>query len=272
MKKLIFYGCLMTGMVMLATSCKDDDAPAPQLLLTSVSRDGLPVIELTYDSEGNLRQTDLYADGDLVSYVLYDYDGQEITEVHRYDEDHDLVIRTKLTLDNAGRIIKSEDYTAFTDFKSVSATTTFTYDAAGMLKSVSYGTLYDPELSREEYTYDGSNRLIKRDVTKFPNQPEEHTSDQIDFTPHKTLYPHWARYVFLLSLSNADVYLEEIFNSNTHQKSWDDDGEVESEYTTEATDKQFNSDGYLIRQFLTRTSLHANEPDEVREMTYGYTE
>ncbi|HEY3429667.1 MAG TPA: hypothetical protein VGK39_03250 [Cyclobacteriaceae bacterium] len=273
MKKLIYALCQAICIVLLATSCSNDDNPPPKLLLTSITSDGLPLVELTYDSERKLRKVDYYdEDGALTGYVLYEYNEDDIQELLRYNEDHDLVVRSVFTLDNAGRVIKTEDYTAFSDFENVTSTTIFTYDPSGRLKSKAFGTFFYPEYTFEEFTYDNKGRLIKSLVTAYPNQPLEYTSVQTDFTPRKKMYAHWADYVFLLALSDLDLYVKELFNNTTHEKTWDEDGEIESEYDTDATDKQFNSDGYLIKQFLTRKSLLETEPDVVREMTYEYTE
>lgn len=276
MKKTIYYLSLMIWIIILAMSCNEDDdnsAPAPEFLLTKVLSDGIPTIELTYDNDRKLRRLNMYQDNELSAYVLYEYDENGIQQLLRYNPDHDLVIRSEVTLDDLGRIIEREDYSTFGNFKQVVSSTIFAYDPNGLLKSSSNGNLYYPEFTLEELTYDENNRPIKRSVTTYPNQVDEYVSAETEFTPgDKTIYGHWTDYVFLLSLANVDGNIEKMFNLNTHETSWLKNGNIKSEDNTVATDQEFNSDGYLTRQVLTHEDLLNSEPDVVQVMTYEYTQ
>jgi len=277
MKKLIYNLILVMWLAVMAISCNDDDNPGavPQLYLKKIASDGLPLLELTYDTEERLSRADIYSEGELTHYVLYSYNTQGIQELLRYNDEHKLVIRSVFVLDDADRIIKSEHYTAFSDFKTVSATYTFTYDPAGRVKARMYSTAYDPNYTLEEFTYDAANNPINRHIITYPDQPEEYTSSETDFTPgDKPIPAHWTNDILLLgsSMNALDIDVLEMFNIAVHQTSYTKDGDVKAEHSTEATDHQFDSNGYLIRQFLTRRNLFENEPDVVNEMTYEYTE
>src|SRR6188768_170280 len=137
MKRLMYcLGIAMCGFSMLL-SCKDDDAPldAPALkLLTKIEQDGKKTLELNYNSERRLVRMNLFDDGILNAYTVHQYNNQGIQESRAYDDDDDLRYRVVYTLNNLGLIGKAEYYTAQSDFKDVSQTFRFSYDASGHQK------------------------------------------------------------------------------------------------------------------------------------------
>jgi hypothetical protein len=279
MKNLIYYLCIMTGVVIVATSCKDDDddsviQPEPDFLLTRIEQNGVTRAEFSYDTDGKITRLNYYTNGELASYSLYEYNDQGPREVRRYQKNHSLDYKYVFTLDNFGRVIKSEHYTAQSDFEEVSSLSTFNYDPSGQLITKQFSSAGEPVYYREEFTYGASHHPVKMKKTHYPNQANEYVAGLTEYTfSEKTIYDHWKDYVFLLSISGFDSFIWEMFNSGTHFKAWYDDGEVNVWSQTDATEREYNSNGYLIRQVLTRQSLsNPALPPTVTEMTYEYTE
>jgi hypothetical protein len=57
-----------------------------------------------------------------------------------------------------------------------------------------------------------------------------------------------------------------------YKKVWVSKDNLALEYQIQATEREFNSTGYLTRQILTRTNFPENVVGSSHEMTYEYSE
>lgn len=270
-------GYLIGCLLLAVTSCNDDDSPAPPaeestFLLKKVSRNGITHIELFYDADKTLYRLDYYFGATFANYTLYDYNDTGLKELRRYAaDDHTLEYRSVYTLDNYGRIIKGENYGG-PDFSKVSSINQYTYDASGRLIKKEFRLPDNPIYSRQEYTYDDQNNLIKVQNMVYPTQPNKYMSYQEDFVPGEIPPPDaWASCLSVLSLSELDNRIFEMFYDGYHVQQWDSDQEIFSESSIEPSDRTFDSHGNLIRQVLTyKNILKPQNPDVVSELTYEY--
>jgi hypothetical protein len=167
MKKLLYFFVLLVSVVIQLISCKDDSnevVPATQLLLTKVVRDGVTELEFTYDTEKKLVRSDSYNfEGEWSSYTLYEYNDKGIAESRRYGaDDHTLSARTTFSLDNFGRIHKSENYSYDSDFKKVYSEDVMTYDPSGRLTKGLHQIVGSSPNEKQKYTYDPANHRTSR--------------------------------------------------------------------------------------------------------------
>jgi hypothetical protein len=106
-------------------------------------------------------------------------------------------------------------------------------------------------------------------------EANERVAAETDFTMgDKTIYSHWTNDVLVMGplVSGFDGYVWEMFNVSRQSKSWNEDGETTALIQTSAAEREFNEDGYLVRQVVTEKNLLKQEADEVREMSYEYIE
>ncbi len=275
MKRRSVILCLITCIAFAA--CNNDEvAPADGLivnsLLTRISRNGLTHIELFYDIDKRLNRLNYYFGGTFSSYNLYEYSSEGIKELRRYKADnHALDYKSVFTLDNFGRVIKSENYGS-PDFNKITSMSEFDYNTSGQLIRKEFRVSGQPIYLLEEYFYDDQNNLIMLQSTLYPNQKQEYINYRADYTPSRKSIPeHWGYYVFLLELSGLDEWIRDMFNAGSITKSWNVNKDLISELSFEASGEEFNSNTDLIRQLWTRKNILKPEiADDVSEMTYEY--
>ncbi len=278
MKRIIYYVYVMTLTVITTTSCKDDNEVTgvdvkPDFLLRRIGYNGTPRYEFIYDTEGRLIR--LYHSGFFSEgYTQYEYNKQGTIESRKYVASNEkLEDRISFKLDDQSRIVEIEDHTAQSDFEEVGARSTFDYDASGRLASKLYRIPGQPATYLEEYTFDAANRLIQMQRTSHPDEAGEYVIFRDEFTPGSIpVYSHWNNLVLLLSASQAEGSIWEMFSLAIQRTTWDDDGEIVASKRTETYDHEFNADGYLIRQNLSIEYLTSPGAPTILEMTYEYTD
>lgn len=276
MKRLFFLLCTVMCIFGITHSCKKDTVPptpGDKPLLTGVSLNGITVFELAYDSDKRLNRLDYYFNGAFSSYTLFEYDESGLRESRRYDaDDHALEYRWVFTLDNFGRVIRSDNYSG-PDPEEPNSVSEFEYNTSDQLISQEFRIPGDPAYSLEEYAYGQQGSLITFDRTLHPGGPGEYLRFRAEYTPgDKPLPPEWKNYLFALGVTGSDSYVWDMFSSGSHNTSWNDEGEItgDNEYT--ASQQQYNSQGYLTSQVITRDDLLDDDPDEVHEFTYSYSQ
>lgn len=274
MKRLMYIiGCLLVA----ATSCNDDDAPVEPVeattpLLTQVLRNGITNYEMFYDVDKKLYRLDYYFGATFSNYTLYEYSDAGLKELRRYAaDDHMLLYRSVFTLDNFGRIIKGDNYGG-PEFTEISSINQYTYNASGQLIKKDFRLTGNAVYSRQEYTYDDQNNLVKIENTLYPTEPSTYLSYQIDYVPgDKPIPSAWEPYVRILSLSELDERVIEMFYEQTHSRLWNSDQVIVNDYSRESSDRTVDSEGNLIRQVVTTKNLLKPEnADVASEMTYEY--
>jgi hypothetical protein len=205
---------------------------------------------------------------------LYEYNDKRIVEARRYHgDDHALELKDVFTLDHLGRVSKVDLYTSPSNFEEIGGVFTFSYEASGQLKSRRFSTPNNAFQYRDEFTYDAAGNRIKAKKIRDPGQQTEYLNHEIVYTPGEKMIPkHWNDIVFLLSVTNLDDNIREMFTLSKHRKTWDSDGTNSGESQTEATERLFNTDGYLTKQVLTLKYLNSEVSDEIVEVMYEYTE
>lgn len=265
---------------MAVSSCDDDDnepvepVETPTALLAKISRNGVTQLELFYDIGKRLYRVNYYFGGTFSTYALYEYSDAGIKESRRYTAaDHALDYRTVFTLDNFGRIIKGENYSG-PDFDEISSINQLNYNPSGHLIRRDFSSAGTPIYSREEYTYDDQNNLVKIQRTLYPTQPQKYLNYQIDYTPgDKSIPTEWENYTSILGLSGLDDGIRDMFNDNYHFEAWNDEEETTSESSSEPSGRTFDDNGNLVRQVLTsKNILKPQNSDVVSEMTYEYVQ
>ena len=250
MKKLLSNLCMMT-LFIVATSCNDDDVPVTrELLLTRVERNGITLLDFIFDTEKKLTRINTYLNGgEPGAYYWFEYDDEGIAELLKHDVNHSIDYKIVCTRDNFGRVIKGESYFPQSDFKVVNSLLSLSYDASDQLAKRQFTTGSNPVLYADEFTYGVKNHLTKRIRTYYPNQAGEFVGVQDDYTPgDKSIYGHWNNLVSALRIVGLDGYIWEILNTRNHHTNWNEDGEITFDTQTEASERQYNADGYLIRR------------------------
>lgn len=269
--QLLVMACLIVALV----SCNKDEVTPEDTnkpLLTRISRGGVTDMELFYDIDRNLYRLDYYFGGTLSSYTIYDYNEMGLRESRRYNaDDHALDYLRHITLDNFGRIIKSENYNP-PDLSKVASVTEFGYNTSGQLITDEFRIPGQPVYALEEFGYDDADNLVTRIYTLYPGQPGEYMNAHYDFIPGSRPIPdHWEEYIHILGLSGLDERVRDMFYSGSMGKAWNADQEQTSEWSIEASGHVFDSDGNLTRLVLTRKNImNPGNPDVVWEMTYEY--
>ena len=271
MKKLLFILTLAT----MATSCNDEEvipvSETTNALVTRVSRSGITLLELFYDVDKKLYRTNEYNLGKLIAYTIYEYDQGVLKELKRYiADDHSLDYRIAFTLDNFQRVIKGEHYhSSSTD--QVASLLTFEYDLEGLLKITKF-FVYTQVSYQDEYTYDDKGNEIAKVRTYNPNQEGEFRV-QYDYTPgNRTMPDLWEEYTFILEITGGfDEPLKNMFISNTHYRLWNSANELITETSIEASGQEYDDDGNLIRQIVTRKNvLDSEHPAIIEVMSYDF--
>jgi hypothetical protein len=272
----MYYLCMITFIGIVTLSCKDDDdvAPVHEPLLSKIVRNEVTLMDFEY-ADRKLIRMNLYAtDGDLAHYTEYEYDDEGIVEAIQYDgEDDAMESRVVFTHSKAGQITKAESYAKDTDFEEVQFIITYSYNPSGQVESTEIAALDKQVFQLEEFTYDDAGHREQLTRTFYPGDPEEYEAYEMEYTPGDKLIPdHWNDYEFLLMTFNMDGFLLDMFNVSSHRTTWTEDGKINSEIRTDASNQQFNDDGYLVSQTLKRISLKGLSPQQTDEMTYEYTE
>lgn len=266
---------LIACLIFVFASCGNDEVTPGETdnaLLTRISRDGITQMELFYDIDENLYRMDYYFGGALSTYTLYEYNEMGIKESRRYDAgDHSLEYRRILTLDNFGRIIKSENH-SLPDLSKVASITEYGYNTSGRLITDEFRLPGQAVYSLEEFGYDDQGNLITRTGTVYPGQKDEYMSYHYEYVPGSRSIPdHWGIYLLILGMSGVDEGIRNMFYSGYVTKSWNSNQELFTEFNYETSGHEFNSDGSLIRLIMTRKNIKNPEnPDLTWEMTYEY--
>jgi hypothetical protein len=267
--------CMEIFIIVIPMSCKDDDAePAHKPLLSKIVRDQITLMDFVYD-EKKLVRANLYDnDGELSHYARYVYDDEGIFESIQYNELDIVKSKVIFTHNDDGQITKGEIYSEDSDFLEVYRIITFSYNLSGQLASMGVSNLGQPVYELDEFTYDARGHRVQLARTAYPDDSEdEYVSYEIDYTPGDKLIPnHWNDFVFLLTTSEMDVYLFDMFNVSSHRTSWNSDGKVKAESRTDGSNQQFNGNGYLVSQTMKRIPLSGLSLQQTDEMMYEYVE
>lgn len=265
----------ITCLIFAFASCNNDEVTPGETdnaLLTRISMDGITQMELFYDIDENLYRMDYYFGGALSYYTFYDYNELGIKESRRYDAgDHSLEYRRILTLDNFGRIVKSENYSS-PDLSKVASITEFGYNTTGQLITDEFRVSGQAVYSLEEFGYDDQGNLITRTGTFYPGQEGEYMGYHYEYVPGSWSIPdHWRTYLPILGMSGSDGSIRDMSYSGYVGKSWNSDQELSTELSYETSGHEFNSDGNVTRLILTRKNIkYPENPDLAWEMTYEY--
>lgn len=275
MTKTIILLCMAGLMALMPLACKKDSMPSPAKppLLTRISGNGITRIELSYDTERRLSRVNFFFNGTFSTYTLIEYDETGITEARRYDAgNHALDYRRVFSLDNFGRVIKSEHYST-PDFDAIASVSEFDYNASDQLISNEFRIPGNPVYTREEYAYDDQGNRTSLKKIRDPGQPGEFLWYQYDYTSgEKPVPPEWEDYLFLLEMLGLKDYIADIFITSKQYKSWDNTQQLQSDYKFETSGKVFNEQGYLTGQLIIRKNILNPGPDQEQEMVYEYSQ
>ena len=274
MKKTLLF----VSLALLSISCNDDDVTSSAKetnheLVTRISKNGITVLELFYDDEKRLYRHNSFSSGTLHMYTLYEYNEHGLKELRRhYAVDNSVGFRTVFSLDNLGRIIKSESYSLPDLFDQTIGIFNFEYNSSGQLTAMQYKISGYWLYYRDENTFSSDGNLIKLERLYHPNTEQEYIGARYEFTPATQLMPaSWQDFVFTLSLSALDDEIWNMFTSNISFKSWTGNGVLNAEENTEMSGLEYDEDGNLIRLVtIKKNLLDPQEPELVTDITYDY--
>ena len=257
------------SIVALTISCNDEEvipvSKTTDALVTRVSRSGVTFLEFFYDVDKKLYRMNQNYLGTLSTYTTYEYNQGVLKELKQYNaDDHSLDYRIVFTHDNFQRVIKGERYSSNSD--QVVATYHFEYDVEGLLKIKKF-FVYSQVSYLEEYTYDDKGK----EITKVTTYNEFRT--QHDYSPtNRTMPDLWKEYTFILQISEGyDEPIKNMFISNTRYRVWNNANELLNETSVEASGQEYDDDGNLIRQIVTRKDvLDSEHPDIIEVMSYDF--
>jgi len=266
---------VIISVAFFAISCNDDVAPVKETndaLVTRFSENGLTRLELFYDDEKRLyRLNSLYL-GNLITYTLYEYNEYGLKELRRYDgKDHSLDYRSVFTLDNFGRVVKSENYNLPDLFNETSSVDDFEYNSSNQL--IVEQLRFSPTVvqSRYENTYNGDGQFIKQLRIIHPNQEEEYRA-LYEVTPGPQLIPlSWQDHLFILGLTGRADEIRRMFISNSSVKVWTSNGVLSDEINVEMSGHVYDEDGNTTGLVMTRKDLLDPQASEiVTTVNYDY--
>src|SRR5688572_10119010 len=87
-------------------------------------------------------------------------------------------------------------------------------------------------------------------------------------TTGKNAYEHWKKFMQL----PTDLSRNELNMASRHVITYDLSENESNNYIDSATEKQYNSSGYLVKQKITRTWTKPVKPVESWEMQYNYVQ
>jgi hypothetical protein len=274
MKGRMYYLCMAILILAIPMSCKDDDPlPAQKPLLSKIVQDEFTLMDFEYD-DNELVRANLYdSHGNISDYIKYVYDDEGIFELIQYDEDDIVKSKVIFTHNEAGQVSQGDIYSGDSDFLEAYRIITFSYDASDQLASMAVADLGKPMDELDEFTYDARGQRVQLTRSVYPEDDEEYVSYEIDYTAgDKSIPTHWNDLAFLLTASDMDVYLLDMFNVSSHRTSWNSEGKVKSESRTDASNQQYNESGYLISQTLKRVSLSGLSLQKTDQMSYEYVD
>jgi len=269
---------LALSIALLSMSCNDDDnvAPAPatkDALVTRITTNNNTTLEFLYDVDKQLFRLDFYLSGSFVGYNVYEYNKDGLKELIQYNaNDHQMDVRTVVTLDEFGRVNKAEEYTPPDFFEDASGVTEFEYNDSGQLIVKEFSVAGQSPTTRQEYVYDDKGNLVTIQVIAYPGQESEFLYSKTEYTPGDHRIPEtWKEYVSILELSDHAKEIRSMFSTNIHYKYWSSTNVLQAEFRNEASDQLFDEDGNLIRQVVTlKNILEPEDSDVVTDKIYDY--
>jgi len=275
MKKMLLFFSLS----ILSLSCNDDGvAPSSEpkkTFVTRVSYNGLNELELFYDIKGKLSRVNYYNGGALQTYTLYEYDEEGLKETRRFvEDDHSLSLRRIFTRDNFGRVIKAAYYSPPDFLDEPFGHMVLEYNTSGQLIARKYTPIDEPTFYRDDFTYDDKGNIITDQRTFHPTDEEKSSGTKYEYTPGDRSIPAgWKDILLALEISDLGDYLRTMFNSYAHQKTWNSDKVIVSEFSFEYSGKVFDDDGNLTYMVQTRKNmLKPENPDTDTEISYDYVD
>jgi hypothetical protein len=276
--KSIRYWLVLAGVALLLLACNDEPSDSqnvqvnPGPVLTRINQNGQPLLEFVYDLERRLIRTNYYSsNGSLSMYTIYEYGAGGIKESRRYSVTyHVMNYRIVFTNDNAGRAVSAVMYGLITNDSWLVTNTVYSYDETGRILGREV-TKEGKGLIGEEFAY--STNQITRQTILNPGEDDEYLQQTGEYVSGTQAMPtHWDAFVFLLYTGGNYDYVLEMFGTSNRARHWWSSGSLAIDTWTTATEQEYNSAGYPTRLTLIRENLLEDEPDEVVEMTYEYSE
>jgi hypothetical protein len=269
MKKYLF---LSTVIILFLFSCKKSgDGTSNTLMIGEVISNGYLETEYQYSLDKKLIRNNQYgvvaSQPKLSLYVLYEYGpDDQISKRKIFSSNDTLNNWYVLSHDNAGRLTRMDWYLLGA---TVYEYRIYEYDQQNrMIKYTVKNGANNATKSYMEYTYDDQGRLdLQKNYTWYTDRFK--LTQEIDYVPAgKNVYKHWQQFMTYA----GDLQVTELTSESVHTLSYDEDGKVTADFTETATGRQYNNDGYLVKQTLTRVYVKPANPGNVKNLEYTYVQ
>jgi hypothetical protein len=275
MKKII----LLLAVCSLAFSCKKESGAGKpkQILLTEIKVDGLIEIRAEYNSDNLISKLEGYKaelnDNTLQTYVIFQYtaDGQ-IKEYTAFGMPGDIPVQKYVvTYDSAGKMVSNAFYELLgpTPNKAIQ-TTWYTYNNKGFVsKTVSKDKDGTPT-NQTNYSYYDDGQLKERQGWRAEGGVLW-LSSKYTFSIPTGFHPSGFEQIRVL---NGSEFTAGMNSDAINYKFYDQSGAMNREYSDIMSARQYNADGSLKQQVVTRKYIKPEDDDdddedaEIKEYKY----
>ena len=268
MKSIVIAAAL--GLFLIC--CKKETGPK-EMLLAEVIDDGLIEYRFKYNANNTITRLELYKndpiDNSMSGYYAFVYDGSgKMTQLTVYKVPGDIAsVKAVLKYDSTGMMIGGSTYDLSGPTPDVASfNTTYSYNAKGLVnkiqqkdkngKLISYINLIyydDSHLKTQENFEESGGMLWMRSKTSYsiPNG----------------YYPTGLEK--LRTLLSPD-FMASMYSESIQVYEYDQNGFVTYNRKDVMSGREFNDDGSLGRQVLTRTFIKPEKPDAVSIKEFNY--
>ena len=271
MKKICTpFVLLLVSMTVFINACKKNSSAslAPISVLSKIYEDGILIEGYQYNSSQQLITLQSYDSGQLSYHYEYSYDANGFVKtMTSYNSTGKATSRYDYLADENGYI--SWDFTILygVDSGKVTSRRAITYNDQGqIIKDASIDLVTGEEKNYRTYQYHENGNMKSyqyyQELTPVPVLRWETTySPQNDSLPLAIRKSNAYPVNFTLPYYTAEII---------HFKRFVNGSDSDQEWEETIDNRNYNSDGNLIQQDITRKYLLPSQPKETKTMTYEY--
>jgi hypothetical protein len=268
MKKI---SILLAACLIVFASCKKSgDGTSNTLMIGEVLRNSILSQKYTWSSDNQLIRYNEYSSSNgqsiLFLYATSEYDADGNMKHRKIFTPNDtLNNRFEMFYDAAGRLTRV-DY--FFPGNTLNHYRIYEYDAQDRIIKYTQKDKSNKAEAYNEYAYDNEGRLTMQRRFFWNSDKWKKNYEYEYVTTGKNAYEHWEKFMQL----PTDLSRSELNMASRHVITYDLSENESNNYIDSATEKQYNSSGYLVKQKITRTWTKPVKPVESWEMQYNYVQ
>lgn len=272
MKKII----LLLAVYSLALSCKKESGAGKpkETLLTEVKTNGLIDLRMEYTSDNLIKKIEGYKaelnDNSIQSYIIFQYNADDqIKEYTAYGMPGDIPAQKYvITYDSLGKMVSNAFYELLGSTPNKATQTTYyTYNIKGFVsKTVSKNNSGTPT-NQTNYTYYDDGQLKEKQNWRSEGGVLW-LSSKYSFSMPTGFTPSGFEQIRIL---NGNEFTAAMNSDAVNYKFYDQNGVIDREYSDIMSARQYNADGSLKQQVVTRKHIKPEDDDddeEIREYKY----